>query len=52
MIVVINLIGGFSVGMMQHDMGASESMHLYSVLTIGDGLIAQIPALLISSPPA
>ncbi|BBP67649.1 hypothetical protein PHLH5_51900 [Pseudomonas sp. Cab53] len=47
-IVVINLIGGFSVGMMQHDMGASESMHLYSVLTIGDGLIAQIPALLIS----
>src|SRR3546814_17602977 len=47
-IVVINLIGGFSVGMMQHDMGASESMHLYAVLTIGDGLIAQIPALLIS----
>ncbi|WP_412461369.1 type III secretion system export apparatus subunit SctV [Pseudomonas sp. SC11] len=47
-IVVINLIGGFSVGMMQHDMGAAESMHLYSVLTIGDGLIAQIPALLIS----
>src|SRR3546814_5618321 len=41
-IVVINLIGGFSVGMMQHDMGASESMHLYAVLTIGDGLIAQI----------
>ncbi|EPJ95239.1 type III secretion system export apparatus subunit SctV [Pseudomonas sp. CFII68] len=47
-IVVINLIGGFTVGMMQHDMGASESMHLYAVLTIGDGLIAQIPALLIS----
>ncbi|MFT0182956.1 type III secretion system export apparatus subunit SctV [Pseudomonas benzopyrenica] len=47
-IVVINLIGGFSVGMLQHDLGASESMRLYSVLTIGDGLIAQIPALLIS----
>lgn len=47
-IVVINLIGGFSVGMLQHDLGAGESMRLYSVLTIGDGLIAQIPALLIS----
>ncbi|MFP8968084.1 type III secretion system export apparatus subunit SctV [Pokkaliibacter sp. CJK22405] len=47
-IVSINLIGGFSVGTLQHDMTASESMHLYSVLTIGDGLIAQIPALLIS----
>ncbi|WPC73484.1 type III secretion system export apparatus subunit SctV [Vibrio porteresiae] len=47
-IVSINLIGGFAVGTLQHDMSASESMHLYSVLTIGDGLIAQIPALLIS----
>ncbi|MHA6494933.1 type III secretion system export apparatus subunit SctV [Pseudomonas borbori] len=47
-IVVINLIGGFTIGMMQHDMGAGEAMELYSVLTIGDGLIAQIPALLIS----
>ncbi|MDW6001961.1 type III secretion system export apparatus subunit SctV [Vibrio mangrovi] len=47
-IVSINLIGGFAVGTLQHDMTASESMHLYSVLTIGDGLIAQIPALLIS----
>jgi type III secretion protein V len=34
--------------MVQHDMSASDSMHLYAVLTIGDGLIAQIPALLIS----
>ncbi|TDO96322.1 type III secretion system export apparatus subunit SctV [Marinomonas balearica] len=47
-IVFINLIGGFSIGTLQHDMSASDSMHLYSVLTIGDGLIAQIPALLIS----
>ncbi|PXF32316.1 type III secretion protein HrpI [Pokkaliibacter plantistimulans] len=47
-IVSINLIGGFAVGTLQHDMTAAESMHLYSVLTIGDGLIAQIPALLIS----
>lgn len=47
-IVFINLIGGFAIGTLQHSMSASESMHLYSVLTIGDGLIAQIPALLIS----
>ncbi|NIL20232.1 type III secretion protein HrpI [Pseudomonas sp. ATCC PTA-122608] len=47
-IVVINLLGGFSTGMFQHGMSAGDSMALYSVLTIGDGLIAQIPALLIS----
>lgn len=47
-IVVINLLGGFSTGMFQHGMSAGESIALYSVLTIGDGLIAQIPALLIS----
>ncbi|MGY1918685.1 type III secretion system export apparatus subunit SctV [Pseudomonas tolaasii] len=47
-IVLINLLGGFSTGMFQHGMSAADSMALYSVLTIGDGLIAQIPALLIS----
>lgn len=47
-IVMVNLIGGFSVGVLQHGMSAPESMHLYSVLTIGDGLVAQIPALMIS----
>lgn len=47
-IVMVNLIGGVSVGVMQHGMSAAESMHLYSVLTIGDGLVAQIPALMIS----
>ncbi|AHF67080.1 MULTISPECIES: type III secretion system export apparatus subunit SctV [Pseudomonas] len=47
-IVFINLIGGFSIGVLQHGMEAGDAMHLYSVLTIGDGLIAQIPALLIS----
>ncbi|MGE7955645.1 type III secretion system export apparatus subunit SctV [Pseudomonas sp. NPDC089530] len=47
-IVFINLIGGFSIGVLQNGMEAGEAMHLYSVLTIGDGLIAQIPALLIS----
>ena len=47
-IVVINILGGFSTGMLQHGMSAAEAISLYSVLTIGDGLIAQIPALLIS----
>ncbi|WP_455824635.1 type III secretion system export apparatus subunit SctV [Pseudomonas graminis] len=47
-IVVVNLLGGFTTGMFQHNLSAAESIALYSVLTIGDGLIAQIPALLIS----
>lgn len=47
-IVFINMIGGFAIGVLQNGMEASAAMHIYSVLTIGDGLIAQIPALLIS----
>ena len=47
-IVLINILGGFSTGMLQHAMSAGEAITLYSVLTIGDGLIAQIPALLIA----
>lgn len=47
-IVAINLIGGISIGVIQHGMSAGDATQVYSVLTIGDGLIAQIPALLIS----
>ncbi|MGK9537060.1 FHIPEP family type III secretion protein, partial [Salmonella enterica subsp. enterica] len=47
-IVAINILGGFSTGMLQQGMSAGEAITLYSVLTIGDGLIAQIPALLIA----
>ncbi|TSH78304.1 type III secretion system export apparatus subunit SctV [Pantoea sp. paga] len=47
-IVFINMLGGFAIGVLQNGMHASAAMHIYSVLTIGDGLIAQIPALLIS----
>ncbi|HTW40775.1 MAG TPA: flagellar biosynthesis protein FlhA [Solirubrobacteraceae bacterium] len=47
-IVAINLIGGIVVGMLQHHLGFSEATHQYSLLTVGDGLSAQIPALLIS----
>ena len=44
----INLVGGIVVGMLQHHLGFSEATHQYSLLTVGDGLAAQIPALLIS----
>ncbi|WP_323744625.1 flagellar biosynthesis protein FlhA, partial [Vibrio lentus] len=47
-IVLVNLVGGLCIGILQYDMSAGDAMQLYSVLTIGDGLIAQIPALLIS----
>jgi type III secretion protein V len=47
-IVAVNLIGGLLIGTMQKGMTAGEAIKLYSVLTIGDGLVAQIPALLIS----
>jgi flagellar biosynthesis protein FlhA len=47
-IVVINLVGGIVVGMLQHGLSFGEATHTYSLLTVGDGLAAQIPALLIS----
>ena len=47
-IIFVNFIGGISVGMVQHGMAFSEALHTYTILTIGDGLVAQIPALLIS----
>lgn len=48
MIMVINLIGGLIVGMAQHDLPFAEAGKTYSMLTIGDGLVAQIPGLIIS----
>jgi flagellar biosynthesis protein FlhA len=47
-ITAINLVGGIVVGMLQHHMGFGEASKHYSLLTVGDGLAAQIPALLIS----
>lgn len=47
-IVFINLIAGFVVGMAMHDMKVMQALETYSILTIGDGLVSQIPALLIS----
>jgi len=47
-VIFINLIGGISVGVSQHGMDMSSAMHTYTMLTIGDGLVAQIPSLLIA----
>ncbi|MGY8524689.1 EscV/YscV/HrcV family type III secretion system export apparatus protein [Paracidovorax citrulli] len=47
-VILVNIIGGIAVGTMQHDMGVGQALEVYSVLSIGDGLIAQIPALIIS----
>ena len=47
-IIFVNFIGGISVGMVQNGISFSEALHTYTILTIGDGLVAQIPALLIS----
>ncbi|MBK6766401.1 MAG: flagellar biosynthesis protein FlhA [bacterium] len=48
MIVAINIIGGFAVGMVQMGMDWQEAAATFTILTVGDGLVAQIPALLIS----
>lgn len=47
-ILLINIIGGLMVGIVQHDMDAGVAIETYTLLTIGDGLVAQIPALIIS----
>ena len=47
-IVAVNLLGGIVIGTMQRGMSAADAMKTYSILTIGDGLIAQIPALFIA----
>ncbi|MGE5676485.1 MAG: flagellar biosynthesis protein FlhA [Pseudomonadota bacterium] len=47
-ITVINISGGFTIGMLQMGLGFAESLSKFTVLTIGDGLVSQIPALFIS----
>ena len=47
-IIAVNLVGGLIIGVTQRGMPLDEAMHIYSILTIGDGLVAQIPALLIA----
>ncbi|NHZ80686.1 flagellar biosynthesis protein FlhA [Massilia sp. CCM 8695] len=49
MVTVINVIGGLLVGVLQHDMAFGEAAKTYTLLAIGDGLVAQIPSLIIST---
>src|SRR5579885_2718496 len=52
LILVINIIGGLAIGTLSHGMAVTDAVHTYTLLTIGDGLVAQIPALLLSTAVA
>lgn len=52
LILLINLLGGFVIGIWQHDLSMSESARIYTLLTIGDGLVAQVPSILLSTAAA
>jgi flagellar biosynthesis protein FlhA len=52
LILFINMIGGVAIGSFMHDLSLGDSFRLFSLLTIGDGLVAQIPALLLSAAAA
>jgi flagellar biosynthesis protein FlhA len=47
-IMLINIVGGLFIGMIQHDLAFGDAIEIYTLLTIGDGLVAQIPSLLLS----
>lgn len=49
LITLINVIGGFTIGMLQHDLSAAQAAEYFVLLTIGDGLVAQIPGLILST---
>ncbi|WP_373324460.1 FHIPEP family type III secretion protein [Tepidiforma flava] len=48
-IILVNIIGGLSIGILQQGVGPAEALNLYAKLTVGDGLVSQLPALLIST---
>ena len=48
LILIINILGGIAIGMAQHGMAAQDALRVFSLLTIGDGLVAQVPSLLLS----
>jgi len=52
LILFINIVGGLIIGTSQHDLSLSEAVHNYTLLTIGDGLVAQVPSLLLSTAVA
>lgn len=49
LITIINIVGGFVIGVMQQGMDAANAAKVYTILTVGDGLVAQIPALIVST---
>jgi flagellar biosynthesis protein FlhA len=49
LILIINVVGGLAIGVLSHGLGFGEAARVYTLLTIGDGLVAQIPALLLST---
>ena len=49
LITVVNILGGFSIGVFQQDMEIGEAAQVYTLLTIGDGLVSQLPALVVST---
>jgi flagellar biosynthesis protein FlhA len=52
LILIINLIGGIAIGALMHDLPLADAFRVYALLTIGDGLVGQIPALLLSAAAA
>ncbi len=48
LILFINIVGGLIIGMVQHDLSFDSAVEIYTILTIGDGLVAQVPGLLLS----
>ena len=52
LILFINIFGGLLVGILQHSMNISDALHNYTLLTVGDGLVAQIPSLILSTAAA
>src|SRR5690625_5231911 len=49
LIMIINVVGGLIVGLAQHQLSVGEAANVYTVLTVGDGLVAQIPALILAT---
>ena len=49
LITLINVLGGFAIGIMQKGMTVSEALQRFTLLSIGDGLVSQIPALITST---
>lgn len=49
LITIVNLLGGLAIGVLQNSMPVGEAAHVYTLLTIGDGLVSQLPALVVST---